>query len=157
MSTGEEYFDLAFEQAFNSVRNNIGGPFGAVIVKDGVIIGKGGNRVISSHDPTAHAEIVAIRDACTALKTFDLTGADIYSTCEPCPMCLSAIYWANINKVFYCLTRHDAADIGFRDNHLYEELPLDPSDRRIPFIKTAHPSGKLLFSEWMQKMDKVPY
>lgn len=157
MSTGEEYFDLAFEQAFNSVRNNIGGPFGAVIVKDGAIIGKGGNRVISSHDPTAHAEIVAIRDACNTLETFDLTGADIYTTCEPCPMCLSAIYWANISRVFYCLTRHDAAGIGFRDSHLYEELPLDPADRKIPFLKTEHPSGKALFSEWMQKMDKVPY
>lgn len=153
----EEFFDQAFNEAFYSLRNDIGGPFGAVIVKDGKIIGRGGNRVTSSLDPTAHAEVVAIRDACHNLATFDLSDAEIYSTCEPCPMCLSAIYWANISRVFYCLTRLDAENIGFRDKHIYNELPLDPSQRTIPFVQVNHPSGNDLFKEWLRKTDRVNY
>lgn len=151
------YFDLAFEEAFTSVNSDTGGPFGAVVVKDNVIIGKGGNRVIGSNDPTAHAEIVAIRDACAYLGTFDLIGAEIFTTCEPCPMCLAAIYWANIARVHYCLTRYDAESIGFRDQHLYEELPLEPGNRSIPFIRHEHPKAKSLFEAWASKRDKTPY
>jgi tRNA(Arg) A34 adenosine deaminase TadA len=157
MSGTSEYFDLAFEEAWLSVRNNIGGPFGAVVVKEGKIIGKGGNRVLGTNDPTAHAEIVAIREACSHVENFDLAGAEIYATCEPCPMCLAAIYWAGIGKVYYSLTRADAERIGFRDKHIYDELPLDPSQRKIPFIKVEHPSGEVIFSEWMHKSDKKPY
>ncbi len=157
MEMTESIMNEAFDAAFHSVRNNIGGPFGAVVTMDGRVIGKGGNRVSSQNDPTAHAEIVAIRDACTNLKSFDLAGAVIYSTCEPCPMCLSAIYWANIRSVFYVSTRYDAEAIGFKDNHIYEELNLPPSERRIGFMKVDHPKGAELFSEWTEKNDKIPY
>ena len=157
MSELDDYFEMAFNEAYHSVRNNIGGPFGAVVVKDGQIIGKGGNMVISSHDPTAHAEIVAIRDACKNLGTFDLNGAVIYATCEPCPMCFAAIYWANISRVYYSQTKLDAASIGFRDNHIYEELPLKHEHRSVPFIQKERSEGTALFEEWKLKMDKTPY
>ncbi|MFZ4521954.1 MAG: nucleoside deaminase [Bacteroidales bacterium] len=157
MQAIESYMDKAFDEAFQSVRENIGGPFGAVVVLDGKVIGKGGNRVSSQNDPTAHAEIVAIRDACKNIKNFDLAGAVIYATCEPCPMCLSAIYWANIKAVYYCATRHDAAFIGFKDNHIYEELNLLPEQRMISFQHISHPKAVELFSEWSEKNDKIPY
>ena len=157
MQAIESYMNEAFDEAFQSVRENIGGPFGAVVVLDGKVIGKGGNRVSSQNDPTAHAEIVAIRDACKNIKNFDLAGAVIYATCEPCPMCLSAIYWANIQAVYYCSTRHDAASIGFKDNHIYEELNLLPEQRMINFQHISHPKAVELFSEWSEKNDKIPY
>ncbi|MEI6681378.1 MAG: nucleoside deaminase [Bacteroidota bacterium] len=157
MEMTESMMNEAFDAAFHSVRNNIGGPFGAVVMLDGKIIGKGGNRVSSQNDPTAHAEIVAIRDACTKINSFDLSGAVIYSTCEPCPMCLSAIYWANIRSVFYVSTRYQAEAIGFKDNHIYEELNLPPAERRIDFIQVSHPKGAELFSEWTEKNDRIPY
>lgn len=157
MDVIENYFDEAFKEAFQSVRSNNGGPFGAVIVKDGKVIGRGGNKVTSLHDPTAHAEIVAIRDACSLLKSFDLTGASLYSTCEPCPMCFAAIYWSNIKSVYYCSTRHDANEIGFKDNHIYEELNLPQEQRRIPFEQVHHPKATELFTEWKHKSDKIPY
>ncbi|MEI7661004.1 MAG: nucleoside deaminase [Bacteroidota bacterium] len=153
----ESYMNEAFDEAFRSVRNNIGGPFGAVVLMDGRIIGKGGNRVSSQNDPTAHAEIVAIRDACTNIHNFDLAGAVIYSTCEPCPMCLSAIYWANIRSVYYVSTRYQAEAIGFKDNHIYEEINLHPSDRRIAFRQVEHPKAAELFREWTEKNDKISY
>ena len=153
----ETHLNEAFDEAFHSVRNNIGGPFGAVVVMDGKVIGKGGNRVSSQNDPTAHAEMVAIRDACRNIKNFDLAGAVLYSTCEPCPMCLSAIYWANIGAVHYCSTRLDAASIGFRDNHIYEELNLPPEQRKINFEHVRHPMAADLFREWGEKNDKIPY
>jgi tRNA(Arg) A34 adenosine deaminase TadA len=153
----ENYMNEAFHEAFHSVRNNIGGPFGAVVVMDGNVIGKGGNCVSSQNDPTAHAEIVAIRDACQNIKNFDLTGAVLYATCEPCPMCLSAIYWANIHTVYYCSTRIDAASIGFKDNHIYEELNLLPEQRTIGFQQVGHPMAGKLFREWTGKTDKTPY
>jgi tRNA(Arg) A34 adenosine deaminase TadA len=157
MKSPENYMNTAFKEAFDSVRNNIGGPFGAVVVMDGIIIGKGGNRVSSQNDPTAHAEIVAIRDACRKIESFDLTGAVLYATCEPCPMCLSAIYWANIESVYYCSTRHDAASIGFKDNHIYEELNLVPEKRKIDFLQLELPQSAELFREWTEKTDKTPY
>ncbi len=161
MATGmektEEYLNAAFAEAFNSVRNNIGGPFGAVVVKEGKIVGRGGNRVSSQNDPTAHAEIMAIRDACRELGTFDLGGAVIYATCEPCPMCFSAIYWANLGAVVYCSTRYDAESIGFRDNHIYEELDRPAGQRITRFEKVEHPLAAPLFAEWRMKNDKIPY
>ncbi|MCX6277222.1 MAG: nucleoside deaminase [Bacteroidetes bacterium] len=157
MGTTEEYLNKAFEEAFHSVRNNVGGPFGAVVVKDGRIIGKGGNRVSSTNDPTAHAEIVAIREACNAINSFDLSGSELYTTCEPCPMCLSAIYWANIKQVFFSSTRHQAAEIGFKDNHIYEELSIQPEERKIPFIPVSHNLATQLFREWTEKTDKIAY
>lgn len=157
MEARNNYLDEAFNEAFHSVRNNMGGPFGAVVVMDGKVIGRGGNRVSSTNDPTAHAEIVAIRDACRNINNFDLAGAVIYATCEPCPMCLSAIYWANIRKVYYSLTRTDAESIGFRDNHIYEELNLLPGERKTSFIHVHHPLANLLFREWTEKTDKTPY
>ena len=157
METTETSFNEAFNQAFYSVRNNVGGPFGAVILMDGKIIGKGGNQVSSQNDPTAHAEIVAIRDACKNIGNFDLSGAVLYTTCEPCPMCLSAIYWANIRAVYYVSTRHQAEAIGFKDNHIYEELNLNPSERRIAFVQLDHPKAIELFREWTEKNDKIPY
>jgi len=157
MEAIESYMNEAFKEAFHSVRHNLGGPFGAVIVLDSKIIGKGGNRVSSQNDPTAHAEIVAIRDACTNINHFDLTGAVLYATCEPCPMCLSAIYWANIRSVYYVLSRFEAEAIGFKDNHIYEELSLPPSERRIAFRQVDHPKATGLFREWTEKTDKVSY
>ena len=149
----ETYLDEAFTEAFHSVRANVGGPFGAVIVMDGKVIGKGGNMVSSQNDPTAHAEITAIRDACQHIQNFNLTGAVLYATCEPCPMCLSAIYWANIKGVYYCSTRHDAAGIGFKDNHIYEELNLLPENRNINFEQVNHPRAVELFREWAEKTE----
>lgn len=157
MKSHEEFMDEAFSEAFRSVNNNIGGSFGAVVVKEGKVIGKGGNQVVSRNDPTAHAEIVAIREACENLKAFDLSGTTLYATCEPCPMCLSAIYWANIDKVYYSSTRHDAAGIGFRDNHIYGELEQSPENRSLPFHQIDHPHAVELFKAWTKKNDKIPY
>ncbi len=157
MEETEMYLNEAFNEAFQSVRNNVGGPFGAVVVLDGMVIGKGGNRVSSLNDPTAHAEIVAIRDACQNIGNFDLTGADLYATCEPCPMCLSAIYWANIKAVYFCSTRYEADAIGFKDNHIYEELNQLPEQRKINFRQVNHPKAIDLFREWTDKTDKIPY
>ena len=152
-----QYLDQAFDDAIESVKNNHGGPFGAVIVRDGKIIGRGVNRVISENDPTAHAEVMAIRNACKNIGHFDLTGATIFTTCEPCPMCLSAIYWANIQEVYYCSTRKDAESIGFRDNHIYEELNLPVEERKIHFVKIGNPKSEALFKLWLDKVDKVSY
>lgn len=151
------YLNEAFNLAYQSLRTNTGGPFGAVVVKDGKIIGKGGNRVISQNDPTAHAEIVAIREACRNISNIDLSGATIYATCEPCPMCLSAIYWANIKEVFYCLTRLQAEAIGFKDNHIYKEMNLSPEERAVSFHQVSHPEAARLFREWTEKQDKMLY
>ncbi len=152
-----KYLDEAFNAAYASMRNNIGGPFGAVVVKDGKVIGRGGNQVTTDNDPTAHAEIVAIRNACQSIGNFDLSGATLYATCEPCPMCLSAIYWARIGTVYYSSTRHDAASIGFRDNHIYEEMSLSNELRSIHFVMLDNAKGEDLFSEWKNKTDKTGY
>jgi len=157
MNDHGSFLDKAFELAFNGIRNNVGGPFGAVVVKEGRIIGSGCNCVTSSNDPTAHAEVTAIRDACRNIKSFDLSGAVIYSTCEPCPMCLSAIYWANIKTVYFSSSRYDAADIGFRDNHIYEEMDIPLAERTVPFLHVDHPMASALFSEWLGKQDKTLY
>ena len=134
-----------------------GGPFGAVIAHDGRIIARGANRVTPNHDPTAHAEISAIRAACQALGTFDLTGCTIYSSCEPCPMCLGAIYWAHLDKLYYGNDQHDAALIGFDDAFIYEELALDPAQRRLKAQELLPEEAFGAFRLWMEKSDKVEY
>ncbi|MFO1024863.1 MAG: nucleoside deaminase [Acetobacteraceae bacterium] len=147
----------AIALSLEMMRSGRGGPFGAVIVKDGQIIAEGCNQVTSLNDPTAHGEVVAIRAACQALRTFDLTGAEIYSSCEPCPMCLGAIYWARIGKLYFANDRHDAAKIGFLDDFLYHEIPLPPEKRAIPTVRLLREEGWAAFEEWMRKPDKIEY
>lgn len=136
---------------------NKGGPFGCVVVKDGVIVGKGSNSVTSTNDPTAHAEVVAIRDACRNLNTFQLDGCEIYTNCEPCPMCLGAIYWARPDKVYFANTRYEAAAAGFDDAFIYDEIGIDPSQRKIPMIHTPDLEAQQVFSDWIAKPDKTLY
>lgn len=134
-----------------------GGPFGAVIVKDGRIIGRGWNQVTSSNDSTAHAEVVAIRQACKKLKTYDLSEAIIYTSCEPCPMCLAAIYWARIGKIYYANTRKDAAKIDFDDDFLYQELSKSMNKRTLPMKQILRPKAIEVFKIWSAKLDKIEY
>ncbi len=134
-----------------------GGPFGAVIVKDGGVIGTGFNKVTTDNDPTAHAEVVAIRNACANIGDFNLSGAVIYTSCEPCPMCLASIYWARLDKVYYANTRWDAAKIGFDDAEIYDEVAKDIGDRKIPMIHLVDAEATLAFEEWDKKEDKIQY
>ena len=134
-----------------------GGPFAAVIVKDGCIIAEGANRVTSTNDPTAHAEIVAIREACRALGDFQLHGCDLYTTCEPCPMCLGAIYWARPSRVFFAGTAGDAAAAGFDDAFIYDELPRPHASRRIPMTQILRDESLSIFSAWQRQENKTPY
>jgi tRNA(Arg) A34 adenosine deaminase TadA len=134
-----------------------GGPFGAVIVRGGRIIAEGGNRVTSNLDPTAHAEVEAIRAACKLLGQFQLSGCDIYTSCEPCPMCLSAIYWARLERIYYANTRQDAADIGFDDDFLYREIPRPPLERSIPAYRVLADEARVAFDAWRNKDDKIRY
>lgn len=153
----EYYMNIAFEESFTSIRNNLGGPFGAVVVMNGEIIGKGGNRVLEQNDPTAHAEIMAIREACKNINRIDLTGSVLYTTCEPCPMCFSAIYWANVQTVYFTMTRMDAGSMGFRDNHLYKEMNVPVNDRKVDFVQLNHHKASSLLKEWNAKPDKTLY
>jgi len=146
----------AIELSRSNIDNN-GGPFGAVIVKDGQIVGEGANRVTASLDPTAHAEIVAIRTACAKLKTFNLSGCTIYTSCEPCPMCLAALYWARINTIYYANTKDDAAAIGFDDAFLYHEISLPPAQRTIHSEQLLHAEGLTVFSLWRTNTTKTHY
>ena len=139
-----------------SVRSG-GGPFGAVIVRNGEIIARGENRVTVCNDPTAHAEVSAIREAAARLGTYDLSGCEIYSSCEPCPMCLGAIYWARLDRLYYAGTRADAANVGFDDAHIYEELPLDPSQRELPTQTLLREEAQRVFEAWAGKLDKKEY
>ena len=143
--------------ARNGITTNEGGPFGAVVVKNGEVIGRGNNRVTSDNDPTAHAEVMAIRDACKNLNTFQLEGCEIYTTCEPCPMCLGAIYWARPSRVYYGCTKQDAADIDFDDEFIYKELELPLEQRKVPFKQLIRDEAIGLFREWEKKEDKKPY
>jgi guanine deaminase len=153
--------DQFMREAINLSRKNIregkGGPFAAVIVKDGTVIARGTNLVTSTNDPTAHAEIVAIREACHALGSFQLEGCDIYTSCEPCPMCLGAIYWARPRAIYFANTRDDAAKIGFDDRSIYDEFTRSHSDRRIPIQQILREEAQVAFREWQEKNDKVPY
>ena len=147
----------AIDIALDGMRSNRGGPFGAVVVKDGEIIGRGGNKVTSSNAPTAHAEVVAIREACKNLGVFQLDGCEIYTSCEPCPMCLGAIYWARPDKVYYGCDKLDAAHIGFDDAFIYKELDLPLKDRKIPFVQMSREEALRIFNEWDEKEDKIEY
>ncbi len=140
-----------------NMRANQGGPFGAVIVRDDRIIAEGCNRVTTSLDPTAHAEIEAIRAACQALGQFQLLGCVIYTSCEPCPMCLSAIYWARLDRIYYANTRQDAAEIGFDDDFLYHEIPRPPEDRSVPADRLLADEARGTFEAWQNKGDKIRY
>ena len=150
------------QEAINLSREKMnegaGGPFGAVVVKDGKIIGRGWNMVTSKNDPTAHAEVSAIRDACKNLDTFDLTGCELYTSCEPCPMCFGAIQWARIAKVLYANTAEDADKVaGFDDENFYQEFKKDPADRKITFEQIGREEAIKVFEEWRDKVDKIEY
>ena len=147
----------AIELSRRKMNENCGGPFGAIIVRQGKVIGEGWNKVTSTNDPTAHAEVTAIRSACQAARDFSLKGCEIYTSCEPCPMCLAAIYWARIDHIFYANTRKDAADIGFDDDFLYKEITLPESARTKPIHRLLPDEAKSVFDEWAQKADKVAY
>jgi len=157
MNKNSNFFMLrAIELSINSVKS-AGGPFGCVIVKDNTIISEGFNEVTKSNDPTAHAEIVTIRKACKNINNFNLSGTEMYTSCEPCPMCLSAIYWSHIDKIYYGNTRIDAAKIGFDDNYLYKELKKNLSRRSIPMKQINQNEAKKAFEDWERKTDKIKY
>ena len=157
----EEFMDLAVDLSDDNFEKNYGGPFGAVVVKDGVVVGRGINRVLKNNDPTAHAEIVAIRRACSKLETYDLTGCELYTSCYPCPMCLSAIIWSNIKTVYYANTKEDAADIGFRDDMIYDyfkALSEGTVKRSILSLKSMNnDEAKEVFERFKDDQDKVIY
>lgn len=147
----------AIKLADEGMRTGRGGPFGCVVVRKGEVVGRGNNRVTSTNDPTAHAEVTAIRDACANLKTFQLTDCELYTSCEPCPMCLSAIYWARIPVVHYGNTRKDAADIGFDDDFIYQQVPLPPDQRAVKMSLLLRDEALASFKAWAKKSDKVAY
>jgi guanine deaminase len=151
------YMKRALELAVYAVENNLGGPFGAVVVKDGIIIGEGYNRVTSNNDPTAHAEIMAIRNACQHLGSFQLTGCEIYSSCEPCPMCLGAIYWARPTVLFFCTDRQDAAKAGFDDSFIYDEIVTPLERRKIQMSQIPYNQADEPFRLWNNKETKKRY
>lgn len=152
-----QFMQAAVDLARQGMNNGVGGPFGCIIVKADTIIGKGCNSVASSNDPTAHAEVVAIRDACRHLQTFQLTGCELYTSCEPCPMCMGAIYWARPTKVYFGATRHDAAVAGFDDSLIYKELTAPLHDRLIEMVNLGREKAIVVFDEWIVKPDKISY
>jgi len=156
MKEDKDFMRRAIALASESVRRG-GGPFGAVIVKDGEVVAEGSNSVTLLNDPTAHAEVSAIREACRKLGTFHLEGCTVYTSCEPCPMCLGAIYWAGIKQIFYGNTRKDAADIGFADDFIYEELERPLEHRRLPIHPLLRDEAQENFRLWEKKSDKVEY
>lgn len=147
----------AIKKAEENINTGKGGPFGAVVVRDGKIIAAVGNRVTSTNDPTAHAEVVAIREACKVLDTFDLTGCEIYASCEPCPMCLGAIMWARIDKLYYAADRNDASRAGFDDELFYTELALPVAERMLKPIQLLRNEANKVFDKWIEEADKIPY
>jgi guanine deaminase len=147
----------AIDLAIENVKTRRGGPFGAVVVRDGEIVGMGTNLVTGSHDPTAHAEIVAIRQACQNLGSFELKGCEIYSSCEPCPMCLTAIYWSRLDRIYYAASREDAADAGFDDDFLYRELSLPVSERTLPIEQQNREEAIAAFDAWREDNGKIRY
>ena len=147
----------AIELAIENVQSGRGGPFAAVIAKDGRILAEGTNRVTSTNDPTAHAEVVAIREACSALGSFQLDGCDLYTTCEPCPMCLGAIYWARPARVFFAATASDAAAAGFDDAFINEQMALPFDARKIPFHEMMREESQACFRAWTEKQDRIQY
>jgi tRNA(Arg) A34 adenosine deaminase TadA len=158
MKKDHSYFlKRAIQLAEEGMDKGQGGPFGAVVVKDGEIIAEANNKVTASNDPTAHAEVVAIRKACEKLQDFQLENCILYTSCEPCPMCLGAIYWARPKKVYYALTREDAAKIGFDDQFIYDEIALKMDDRKVPFENLMREEGLPVFQKWEAKGDRVDY
>ncbi len=153
----QQFMCEAIQLSIENVRSGKGGPFAAVIVKDGKIIARGTNIVTSAIDPTAHAEVIAIRAACKKLGKFQLNGCEIYTSCEPCPMCFGAIYWARLERVFYGNTKQDAAEIGFDDSFIYEELPKKIGNRSIPMVQVMHEEALAAFNAWKEKPDKIEY
>ncbi len=156
MNQKNKYMLRAIDLSINSA-NTDGGPFGCVIVKENKIISEGSNKVTSSNDPTAHAEVVAIREACRKLNTFNLTGCDLYTSCEPCPMCLSAIYWSHVDNIFYANTRNDAKNINFDDSLIYSEISKKIEDRKIPMKQMLRNEALKAFEIWDKKKDKIEY
>ncbi len=151
-----DFMRQAIALALENIRTG-GGPFAALVVKDGAIVATGANRVTATNDPTAHAEIVAIREACKKLGSFQLDDCEIYTTCEPCPMCLGAIYWARPARVFFASTASDAAAAGFDDAFIYDELQTPAEERRIPMTEMQREEALVIFQEWLAKSDKTPY
>ena len=157
MTREEKFMIEAIKMSQNGVRENEGGPFGCIVVKGDEIVGRGNNKVTSTNDPTAHAEVVAIRDACKNIGAFQLDDCEIYTSCEPCPMCLGAIYWARPKVIYYANTRGDAAAIGFDDSMIYEEMSKSYADRKIPIIAISRDEALQVFKEWKEKADKKLY
>ncbi len=153
----DRFMERAIALAIDNVKSGSGGPFAALVVKDGHIIGEGTNCVTSTNDPTAHAEVVAIREACRALGDFQLMGCDLYTTCEPCPMCFGAIYWARPARVFFAGTAQDASDAGFDDSFIYDELRRAAADRKIPLIQMMRKEALEAFTVWKNKADRKTY
>lgn len=153
----QQFLKEALDLARKGMQNGDGGPFGAVIVRNGEIVGRGNNKVTSTNDPTAHAEVVAIRDACKNLGSFQLDGCVLYTSCEPCPMCLGAIYWARPDRFVYAASRQDAAAGGFDDDFIYKEIPMPPKDRSIQAIQTMQKEGITLFDEWLEMEERIEY
>jgi len=153
----EIFMREAVRLADEGMQSDRGGPFGCVIVRRGEIVSRGNNRVTSTNDPTAHAEVTAIREACRTLGTFQLTDCELYTSCEPCPMCLAAIYWARIPQVFYGNTRADAAAIGFDDDFIYQQIPLPPEQRTIKMTSLLREDAQRTFKAWAEKPDKIRY
>jgi tRNA(Arg) A34 adenosine deaminase TadA len=151
------FMQEAIRLSEEGVRANRGGPFGCVVVRRGTVIARGSNQVTSANDPTAHAEITAIREACRTLGTFQLADCELYTSCEPCPMCLAAIYWARIPRVFYGNTRADAAAIGFDDDFIYGQIPLPPGERSVKMESCLREAAQGAFAEWAAKPDKIRY
>lgn len=157
MKEKEGFMREAIRLSIENMRAGNGGPFGAVVVKDGKIIARGFNQVTSSNDPTAHAEVVAIREACKVLNSFQLDDCEIYTSCEPCPMCLGAIYWARPSKMYYANTKKDAANIGFDDQFIYEELDLPLDKRQLAAEQLLQDEAIVAFKEWEEKINKIEY
>lgn len=147
----------AIELSREHMQAGEGGPFGAVIVVDGKIVGEGWNQVTSTNDPTAHAEVTAIRKACASLSTFELKDAELYTSCEPCPMCLAAAYWARVGRIYFAASREDAARHQFDDDFIYQEIPKKLADRRVPISQVLRDEAYKVFEEWDQKTDKIRY
>ena len=157
VSMEKKFMQRAIELAQSNITNLNGGPFGAVVVKDGKIIGEGCNMVIANNDPTAHAEVVAIREACKNLDSFQLDDCQIYTSCEPCPMCLGAIYWARPNKIFYAATREEAEQADFDDSFIYKEVSLPLNQRKIPTVQIMKEEAAAVFQEWNSQNLKIDY
>ena len=157
MSREEKFMQEAIALSRKGMEGGEGGPFGCVIVKDDEIIGRGNNKVLATNDPTAHAEVIAIRDACKNLNTFQLEGCEVYTSCEPCPMCLGAIYWARPQKIYFANNREDAAAIGFDDSMIYNEIQTPLTDRKIPIASLGREQAIKVFEVWKAKEDKTAY